>query len=118
MRNAPMLPPSRFPDSAPLPERAAALPDLEPSLFDSTLVEPAPKRVLLSWTVKLSLMIALLGFGASQYMTWLVGAAAVQREARLASGLSDPETTGSILGTSASVILDPCAVPLRLQNVR
>lgn len=111
-----MLPPSRFPDSAPLLRPAPALPDLEPPALDPIATEPAPKRVLLPWVVKLSLMVALFGFGASQYMTWLVGAA-VQREARLASGPSDPETTGSI-SSAAGVTLDPCAVPLRLKGGR
>jgi hypothetical protein len=112
-----MLPPSRFPDSAPLPRPTIALSDLEPPALDRIATEPARERVLLPWAVKLSLLVALLGFGTSQSMTWLVGAAAVQREARLASGLSDPETTGSI-SSAADVRLDPCAVPPRLKGGR
>ncbi|NEU13627.1 hypothetical protein G3T14_16020 [Methylobacterium sp. BTF04] len=77
-----------------------------------------PSRDLLSWTVKVCLLAALVGFGLTQYLSRNLGglrAATVQREAQLGRGQADPETTGSIAGPASRTILDPCTAGFKLR---
>ena len=113
MAGRPMLLPSRFPDAQPLPGPIAL-----PSVDLAETVEPSRRRILLPWAVKLCLMVALVGFGASQYLSWMIGAATMQRDTRIARGLDDPETTGSIASQARGVAIDPCAASLTLKSTR
>ena len=79
--------------------------------------ERARPRVLLPWAIKVSLGLAVLGLGATHYLSRLTAVTqASSHEARLERG-ADPVTTGSIGGQARRVALDPCgaASDLRLR---
>lgn len=101
-----MLPPPRLPD--PLPPAA-----------DPVVVERGtPTSDLLSWTIKVCLVLGIVGFGATQYLSRHLDGlrpAALLREARLGQGPADPETTGSIGRQADRIVLDPCTASLGLR---
>ena len=100
-----MLPPPHRPDWPPPPRAGDEEPD-------------APRRALLSWTIKVCLAVGLTGLGVSQYLSRShdgLRASALARALLPGQDAFDPETTGSIAGPAGRVSLDPCAVGLRLR---
>lgn len=94
-----MLPPSRFVET--FQDEAPA--------EDAGPPETARPSGVLTWAMTLCLMVVLVAFAATTYLSRALDADAQrQREARAA--IPDPETTGSI-GAAARTPLDPCMVP-------
>lgn len=83
------------------------MPDETPSGADS-------RSPVLAWTLRVAAVTLVLGCAAAHGLSRLHPAP--ERGAQVAAArVADPETTGSIAGSAASVFLDPCAVVGRLR---
>lgn len=105
--------PSRFPDS-----RFPPPPPLDYAAPEGRSAEPAPtRRTMLPWAVKVCLTLAVVGVGATQYLSRVTGEPpALRREAQARMLADDPETTGSLGAAARATTLDPCAILSKLSG--